>query len=251
MNRAISLCSIVIASLSLIAISANAATLSPAGSAAVLLTPNNIVANQYHAVAGGSSAFAVATDGVIDHGASGQNNGFDTWPAGTDGPQGPSPGTDNAFVGLTYAQQTKFNEVAAYMGHQFGDGGNWASLPNLYILTNPYSSLPDNGQLPPDLDPTDWTLVPTADYVVHSGTPSAADAVGAGPAAPYDYVLTTALTGYGWALGGVASPSNGSNFVSITELQAFAYVPEPGSIAALAGLAAMGLIGACWRRRRT
>jgi hypothetical protein len=216
---------------------------------ATLLTPNNIVANQYHAVAGSSQdrpgALSVATDGIVDHGASGQNNGFDTWPAG-------NGLTDNAFAGLTYTTPERFTEVVAQMGHQFADGGNWASLPNLYVLTKPSSALPNNGQTPPDQDSADWTLVPTADYTVVSGSPSGTDAIGAGPSVPYDYLMNSYITGFGWAIGGVASPSNGSNFVSITELQGFGTTaPEPSSFVALAGLGAMGLFLVARRRRKT
>ena len=219
-----------------------------------LATPDNIVANQYHAVAGGpggdsrANALIVATDGIVDHGAGGQNNGFDTWPAQNYGSGGNgTPGTDHAFAGLEYGSAISLIEVVAQMGHQFGDGGNWGSMPNLYVLTSPYGSDPNNGQEPPDVDTAHWTLVPHSAYTVVSGSPSATDAVGPGPSTPYDFVLHTPMSVYGWALGGVNSPSNGSNFVSITELRGFV-TPEPSSFV-LCGLGVIGLLTIVRRRR--
>ena len=81
----------------------------------------------YHAPSAGVSgsrqdAFALATDGVVDHGDVSQVDGFDTFD--NDDPQ-----TD--FGGLIYDQRIRIDRLVVDMGHQFANGGAWASEPRV------------------------------------------------------------------------------------------------------------------------
>ena len=95
-----------------------------------------VVANAYQQ--GRAAALTRSTDGVVVNDAN-----VTTWttygsPAGT---------TD--FVGLGYAQPQVFGVVKVDLGWQFGDGGDWAYTPQVFILKNPV----DTDQAHPETEP--------------------------------------------------------------------------------------------------
>jgi len=185
-----------------------------------LLAPSGLVATAYHRVwdAHGNlselgdrwQAFEVANDGIFGRGQNdeGPRSSFDTLSA---------EDTQTDFVGLTYDRRVRIDRVKVFLGHQFGDGGNWKEPPRVFILVNPV----DSGSMPPESNPADWRELPTPQ--VSYGTPFDAKA-DANPGEVMEFVLTgypaEHRTGYGWAIGGV--DGNGSaRYVSITELRGY------------------------------
>jgi hypothetical protein len=181
----------------------------------------NVVANQYQQ--GRAAALSRSTDGIVQHDAN-----VTTWTTFS-GAIGLSD-----FVGLTYAEPQVFSALKVDLGYQFVDGGDWGSLPRVYVLTHPL----DTNQRAPENDPANWTAV-TPSLISGNTFGSSPDAPTGTPPpnSPLVFDLSalpySQRTGYGWAVGGV--PGNGptAQFVSIAELRAYGV-----SAAALTNLAA-------------
>ena len=195
-------------------------TSSQAVKAEELLAPTNVVSNSYHSATGDLwsevnrvGAFSQSTDGVIS--TSSGDDGWDTY-------QVSNPSTSD-FVGLIYGIQCAFSTIKVYLGMQFGDGGNWASTPSVYILKNNV----DTNLTLPENDPTDWqqvSAVLTSGNIFNSTADSNPPAI-----TPIVFDLTSLpvdqRTGYGWAVGGVCG-DGAVRFVSITELRAYGDVTQ-------------------------
>ncbi len=199
-----------------------------------LAPPSGIDANEYHLPFSGSYsstyAFNVSTDGNIS--TSGTADSFDTYNGSSqDGVHSPLP-----YAGLTYSASAVFTRVDLYIGFQYGNGGNFASTPNVYILTNPAGATTD-----PVTDTTNWSQVTSGHFV---SDPISTSPGVQGSAYEYDFAGNALPNAYGWALGGVsgyAADQVDGGFISITEMQGFA-TPEPSTLV-LAGVARAGTIG--------
>lgn len=179
---------------------------------AVILTPTDVFMSAYHAPRIGNApvdetranALTVLTNGVVERGGIDR---IDTW-------NQDDSGITLDFVGLQYDTPSRFDEIVIEQGTQFGDGGDWETMPKIYILK-------------------DTTLV--GDTVEPNMIPQWVEVVGATtshlfPASPVGVIpeqirfdlsaiSATDRTGWGWAVGGV--DGNGSlNFISLTEVWA-------------------------------
>jgi hypothetical protein len=158
---------------------------------------NKLIADTYHAPTNRGGSLRIVTDGVVDTTTS--FRGFDTFNANTGNP---------VFAGLIRtglgAQPQVFDSVSVDLGNQFVDGGDFASAPNLYLLT----TNTDTDRTLPSGDPANWTAV-TGATATHVGF-------------NYSFTLSgaaSARTAYGFAIGGV--PGSGSaRFLSVSELSA-------------------------------
>ena len=74
-----------------------------------------------------ANALTVLTNGVVDRGALDR---IDTW-------NSDDIANTLDFVGLQYASPNRFDSITIELGNQFGDGGDWEAMPNVYILKNP------------------------------------------------------------------------------------------------------------------
>jgi hypothetical protein len=194
-----------------------------------LSDPANIVANVYHII-DRPTAFTLMTDGVVNNAGNG-GTGFDTWDQGA---------SVAPFAGLLYLTAEDIQLIKVDLGQQFGDGGDWAAQPSVYLLTNAV----DTGSTRPDLN-TNWTKV-NAQFISGGQFQSTGDA-NPSPNTPIVFDLTglpaSQRTAYGWAVGGV----NGNgfwHFLSFTELRAYGasqgvpstvFVRPPTSVAVVAG----------------
>lgn len=196
-----------------------------------LENPANVVANVYHGATGNrATAFTWMTDGVVNNTGNG-GTGFDTWDGGAS--QAP-------FAGLLYLTAEDIQAVKVDLGQQFGDGGDWMTQPNVYLLTNAV----DSGSVRPDLN-TNWVKVSA--QMVSGGQFQAAGDPNPSLNTPIVFDLTgvpaAQRAAYGWAVGGVSG--NGSwHFLSFTELRgygaaqaapALAILQQPVSITVTAG----------------
>jgi hypothetical protein len=186
---------------------------------AVVLTPSDAFMSAFHAPRLANvgvpetraNAFTVLTNGVVDRGAIDR---IDTW------------NSDNLantldFVGLQYATSNRFDSITIELGNQFGDGGDWESLPNVYILKN-RTLVGDTVE--PNMSPN-WVQVTgateTAGHVfnpiVTPGSPTTNGTIRLDLSA----IPAAARTGWGWAVGGVDGNQRASdglfNFISLTE----------------------------------
>lgn len=180
--------------------------------------PMNLVSNAYHSVnhsdedfsAGElrGDAFQAITNGVIEN--DGPGDGFDTF-------QADSEGVITDFVGLQYNSLVEFDTINIELGHQFGDGGDWEEMPNIYVLKNPV----DTDHTAPEDDPN-WVQVEAIETTGHEFE----ELVLPGEGASLSFQLTgpaTERTGWGWAVGGVDGNHREDgiqNFISITEVSA-------------------------------
>ena len=64
-------------------------------------------------------------------------------------------GVATDFVGLRYASPNRFDTINIELGFQFGDGGDWQSMPRVFILKNP-TLVGDT--VPPEMSPN-WVEV--------------------------------------------------------------------------------------------
>ena len=138
-----------------------------------------------------------------------------------------SPTTETDFVGLSYFDPEAADPNAYYFDYicvdlcqQFGDGGNWAATPSLYLLKTPV----DTNRTEPQTDLVNWELVADAELVTTAAFGSAPDD-NPSPVTPIIFRLTEiadldARSGYGWAVGGVAGDGN-FQFLSISELRGY------------------------------
>lgn len=171
----------------------------------------DVVALAYHQ--GRLTGFKAVTDGVVNN----VNNappagrtGFDTF-----------PGVNTVqFGGMIYQSPVEIQAIKVDLGQQFSDGGDWASLPNVYILKNPKDT--DTAQ--PQVDTNDWVQVPAV--LISGSSPVVISGTLPNPSrnTPYVYDLSgltpAQRSGYGWAVGGVKA--NGANsFMSFSELRAY------------------------------
>ncbi|MCO6044350.1 hypothetical protein NG895_10570 [Aeoliella sp. ICT_H6.2] len=159
-----------------------------------------------------ANAFTILTNEVVDH--SGQDDNYDTWNSDEDG-------LSLDFVGLQYEDANRFDSITVELGLQFGDGGDWESEPNIYILKNP---LLVGESVEPNLSPA-WVQVTGAvETTGHVFDPI----VVPGDGGTINFDLTSIpeadRIGWGWAVGGVdgnhRSSDNAWNFISLTEVYA-------------------------------
>ena len=199
------------------------------------LAPVNIVANVYHGTtADRSTAFSYVTDGVVNNvnnSPTTGNTGFDTY-----GQKGLSQ-----FVGLIYPYSQDFQVIKVDLGRQFGDGGNWATPPNVYLLKTPN----DTASTSPELDAADWVQVPA--NLVSGSTFQSGGEANPSPNTPVTFDLSglpvAQRTAYGWVVGGVLG--DGANqFISVSELRAYgnqgpnlavAFLQQPTNVTISAG----------------
>jgi hypothetical protein len=194
---------------------------------AEVLSPSRLYANVYHvtAVDGNNGAlpetqdgaFEAATNGIIDHGTgNGQVDGFDTW-------QSDNTGVATDFVGLGYDSPAIFDIVTVELGNQFVDGGDWETVPKVYVLKNPVLSAES---IRPELNPG-WVEVAAVPFNLPEEDEHSFDfLVTQGPGGTIHFALEGTpeeRTGWGWAVGGVDGNERADglfNFVSVTELYA-------------------------------
>ena len=101
---------------------------------AAVLTPSDVFMSAFHAprIADAgvpetrANAFTVLTNGVVDRGAVDRIDTFNS----------DNMGNTLDFVGLRYATPNRFDSITIELGNQFGDGGDWEAMPNVYILKN-------------------------------------------------------------------------------------------------------------------
>jgi hypothetical protein len=160
-----------------------------------------------------ANAFTILTNGVIDRGAVDR---IDTW-------NSDDLGNTLDFVGLQYASPNRFDNITIELGNQFGDGGDWEAMPNVYILKNP-TLVGESTE--PNMSPN-WVQVTGAtETAAHVFTPIVV------PGSPttngtirldLSAIPAAARTGWGWAVGGVDGNQNAGglhNFISLTEVVA-------------------------------
>jgi hypothetical protein len=126
-------------------------------------------------------------------------------------------------VGLRYASPNRFDTINIELGFQFIDGGDWQSMPRVFILKNP-TLVGDT--VPPEMSPN-WVEVfgasETAGHVfsptVVFGQPTTNGTI----TLNLSSIPAADRTGWGWAVGGVDGNQNASNifnFISLTEVSA-------------------------------
>ncbi len=198
----------------------------------VLLMPTGLVATAYHRVSDASGklaadndrqlAFRVTTDGLFGRGEKNAppTSSFDTCQGagirgqGAESAISPAP---TSFVGLLYNRPMRFDRIKVFLGRQMGDGGNWASMPRVFILKKPV----DTDRTAPESDPTNWRELRLDQLFYGNSFDAKPDA---NPGAVLEFLLTSfseeQRTGYGWALGG--APGDGpTGYVSVTELRGY------------------------------
>jgi hypothetical protein len=200
------------------------------------LTPSRALISHYHAprlnnmavAENQANAFTILTNGVVDRGAIDR---IDTFVAD-------NTGVSSDFVGLQYASPNRFDTITIELGNQFGDGGDWDSVPRLFILKNP-TLVGDT--VPPENSPN-WVEVfgatETAGHVfsplVTPGPPTTNGTISFNLSA----IPSADRTGWGWAVGGVDGNANSTgviNFISLTEVSAMGVsasappVPQPAT----------------------
>jgi hypothetical protein len=188
---------------------------------AAVLTPSDVFMSAFHAPrlanAGvaetRANAFTILTNGVVDRGAVDR---IDTW-------NSDDIANTLDFVGLQYASPNRFDSITIELGNQFGDGGDWEAMPNLYILKNP-TLVGESTE--PNMSPN-WVQVTgateTAGHIftplVVPGSPTTNGTIRLDLSA----IPAAARTGWGWAVGGVDGNQNAGgvfNFISLTEVVA-------------------------------
>jgi hypothetical protein len=190
-------------------------------------TPVNVISNAYNSVSRNNDAligwrgqaFASVVNGVIQHDNGG--DGFDTF-------QGDTSGTLTDFAGLQYSSRYRFDTLTAELAVQFGDGGDWETVPRIFILKNPV----DTNTSRPESDPTNWREITGASETTgHVFSPLVTPGPGGTVRFDLSSIPAADRTGWGWAIGGVDGNANASgviNFVSVTELSATgALIPRP------------------------
>lgn len=194
-------------------------------------TPVQVIANVYNSIGRNGDgldpnrgqAFASVNNGLLDSNVGLANDGFDTCCG---------PLTD--FVGLQYGVVNRFDTITVHLGNQFIDGGDWDSMPRIFILKNPV----DTNQTRPETDTANWREITGAvETTGHVFTPVTIGPNVAGGTLIFDLsaIPEYERTGWGWAVGGVdgnSLPSGATqNFVSVTELSANgALVPGPAAM---------------------
>ena len=188
---------------------------------AQMLTPSSALLNAFHAprIADAAVAetqangFTILTNGIVDRD---DVDRIDTWHAD-------DTGVATDFVGLRYASPNRFDTINIELGFQFGDGGDWQSMPRVFILKNP-TLVGDT--VPPEMSPN-WVEVvgatETAGHIFNTlvtpGQPTTNGTIRLNLSA----IPTANRTGWGWAVGGVDGNQNASNvfnFISLTEVSA-------------------------------
>jgi len=205
--------------------SGNTLTSQTASVLPLVTAPVNLVADAYQQ--GYYNSHARSTDGVVIH-----DSNVTTWTTFGGFPSGLNPNSN--FVGLQYNQPSVFNLLKVDLGYQFGDGGDWAAQPRVFILKNPVYT----AQTAPETDPADWLPVPARQTSgsIFDIMPDAPANTVPPPNTPIAFDLSqlplNQRTGYGWAVGGVPGNGPNSHFVSIAELRGFGLpvsAPIPGS----------------------
>jgi hypothetical protein len=183
--------------------------------------PTQVYATTYHSPRIGnadhdstrSSVLEVVSNGIVHHGGAGNSDGFDTF-------TGDTPGTLTDFVGLKYSESMRFDSVTVELGNQFGDGGDWDSMPRVFVLNSP---LYDTDVIRPETS-GNWTEL-TGVTLANAHTFSPLVSPGPGGTIELDLsgVPASMRTGYGIAVGGVDGNAAGGgtvNFISVSELAA-------------------------------
>ena len=92
-----------------------------------------------------ANGFTILTNGIVDRD---DVDRIDTWHADNNG-------VASDFVGLRYASPQRFDTINLELGFQFVDGGDWQSMPRVFILKNP-TLVGDT--VPPEMSPN-WVEV--------------------------------------------------------------------------------------------
>lgn len=74
------------------------------------------------------NVLTILSDGIVDH--LNETNNYNTW-------NSDNTGVVNDFVGMQYDSASRFDTITLELGKQYGDGGDWDSMPTVYILKNP------------------------------------------------------------------------------------------------------------------
>jgi hypothetical protein len=215
------------------------------------LVPTSLVASAYHRVwnAAGKkiadndrhAAFRMVTDGVYGRGEKGDapRSSFDTFSednseVARNRSNPKKPGNIVAlveennstphFAGLLYKQSVRIDRIKIFMGYQFSDGGNWQTMPRIFIL----KQNSDTDTASPESHPLVWQELPQSH--VFYGNPFVS---GKNPGEVLEFSLSGLpekdREGFGWAVGGV--PCGGTKgFLSITELRAYGEVLDKKTV---------------------
>ncbi|MCW5552956.1 MAG: Ig-like domain-containing protein [Verrucomicrobiae bacterium] len=177
------------------------------------LPPVNVVGFNYNSPTVRNDCFILSNNDIVDN----INNagGWDTWASRDIGTR---------FSGMLYGANQLFSAIKVDLGRQFGDGGNYAQSPKVFLLKNNV----DTDRARPETD-INWVEVP-AHLVSASQFDPAADPTGeVSPSTPIVFSLNHLpagqRTGYGWAVGGVQGDGS-ITFTSLSELRAYG-VPAP------------------------
>jgi len=187
----------------------------------LIYNATNVVANAYQQ--GRDAALMRSTDNTVINDAN-----VNTWTT-----YGSVAGSSD-FVGLGYAEPQVFGAVKVDLGWQFGDGGDWADQPMVFILKHPV----DTNQKWPETDPADWVAVPATlvSGNIFGFNPDSPAGTVPLPNSPIVFDLShlplADQIGYGWAVGGVHGNGPAAQFVSIAEARAFG---SPASTLSVAG----------------
>lgn len=173
----------------------------------------NVVGFNYNSPTVRNDCFILSNNDIVDN----INNagGWDTWASRDIGTR---------FSGMLYGANQLFSAIKVDLGRQFGDGGNYAQTPKVFLLKNNV----DTDRARPETD-INWVEVP-AHLVSASKFDPAADPTGeVSPSTPIVFSLNHLpagqRTGYGWAVGGVQGDGS-ITFTSLSELRAYG-VPAP------------------------
>ena len=198
-------------------------SLAIAPASAQTLTPSSALATVFHVPRLGdatvpetqANAFTILTNGIVDRD---DNDRIDTWHSDNNG-----IATD--FVGLQYSSPNRFDSINIELGFQFVDGGDWDSMPRVFILKNPMLV---GDTVPPEMSPN-WVEVfgatETAGHVfspvVTFGPPTTNGTI----RLDLSGIPAADRIGWGWAVGGVDGNANTASppifhFISLTEVSA-------------------------------
>jgi hypothetical protein len=171
------------------------------------------------------NGFTILTNGVVSHGGpAGNTDNLDTF-------NGDNTGVMTDFVGLQYDSSNRFDTITIELGNQFGDGGDWDTMPRVFILNNRTLV---NPTVTPELSANWVEVFGATETSGHTFSPVVTPGAGGTIVLNLTGIPANQRTGWGWAVGGVDGNANASgiiNFISVTEASATgAAAPAPAVI---------------------